>query len=643
MFNINQINVTDEDIAEIEAIFGFLLNDGQKKLLRYWDSVDIQACPGSGKTTTLAAKLIILAKKIPNSFHQGICIITHTNTAVAEIKEKLGPYASFYSKYPHHFGTIQSFVDKFLAIPRYKNEFKHAPNIIDFETYSKAINKIPSLKYSGTINLFDIKNIDLGGLSYNKHNFSISKNINDAERFTINGLKPETIKKHYDKVFNAKESLFSDGYLKYDEAYSLSYKYIREIPKLKEILPKRFPFVYIDEMQDMERHQSEIIEILFGSSKTVLQKIGDTNQSIYSYGRSESDNESEWQPKINSELQLVESNRISDNIVDLVRDVCISPQTSMVGWKNPQPIRPAIIVYKSESIHLVKDTFARLIIKNEISPEKVFKCVGARLSDAVLNINSYWPDFNRAKERTEFKNLISYILAIKKSIIISRNLKEVRKLFWESYCKCFRICNLKNPSTNYYYTAYSLQQYLKSIGSENKIIEFDTQISKWIDDLRDSKDIFDDFVIYFKSLLIFLGGNINQDLTDFIANKEIEELDEKKETRKYSFSENGKVIDLHFDTIHGVKGETHTATLYLETFNRTYDIGGKIIEFIISNDKDKSRQRGIPAVKKKLPLAYVALTRATHFVAIAVNSERFTDNHKRYFEEKDTEWEILYI
>lgn len=145
MLDFKKLNITDEDIAFVENHFGFKFNEGQKKIIRFWDSNDIQACPGSGKTTTLAAKLIILAKKIPKSFKQGVCVITHTNVAVAEIKSKLDSYSTFYLNYPNHFGTIQSVVDKFFTIPSYKNEFKQSPNIIDTDSYCKEINKFKSL------------------------------------------------------------------------------------------------------------------------------------------------------------------------------------------------------------------------------------------------------------------------------------------------------------------------------------------------------------------------------------------------------------------------------------------------------------------------------------------------------------------
>ncbi|WP_369127725.1 UvrD-helicase domain-containing protein [Brevibacillus laterosporus] len=59
-------------------------------------SKDIQACPGSGKTTTLLAKLTILSRKLPLKSNKGICVLTHTNVAVDEIRKRLGGRADVF-------------------------------------------------------------------------------------------------------------------------------------------------------------------------------------------------------------------------------------------------------------------------------------------------------------------------------------------------------------------------------------------------------------------------------------------------------------------------------------------------------------------------------------------------------------------
>lgn len=105
------------------------------------ESRDVKACPGSGKTTTLLAKLIILANRMPLPENQGICVLTHTNVAIDEIKSKLGHKADILFSYPNHFGTIQSFVDKFLAIPAYKGIYNNSPKRIDNDLANDQIKK----------------------------------------------------------------------------------------------------------------------------------------------------------------------------------------------------------------------------------------------------------------------------------------------------------------------------------------------------------------------------------------------------------------------------------------------------------------------------------------------------------------------
>ena len=64
--------------------------DGNRSdIIKNLESIDIQAFPGSGKTTILIAKLAILAKKWSYT-NAGICVLSHTNVAREEIEERLG-------------------------------------------------------------------------------------------------------------------------------------------------------------------------------------------------------------------------------------------------------------------------------------------------------------------------------------------------------------------------------------------------------------------------------------------------------------------------------------------------------------------------------------------------------------------------
>ena len=50
----------------------------------------------------------------------GVCVLSHINVAVDEIKMRLADYADILMSYPNYVGTIQSFIDQFVTIPYLK-------------------------------------------------------------------------------------------------------------------------------------------------------------------------------------------------------------------------------------------------------------------------------------------------------------------------------------------------------------------------------------------------------------------------------------------------------------------------------------------------------------------------------------------
>ena len=81
--------ITREDIVEVAVSEALVFDDEDRiSILQAMRSIDVQASPGSGKTTLVAAKLILLARKWPYK-DRGICVLSHTNVAKDEIIERL--------------------------------------------------------------------------------------------------------------------------------------------------------------------------------------------------------------------------------------------------------------------------------------------------------------------------------------------------------------------------------------------------------------------------------------------------------------------------------------------------------------------------------------------------------------------------
>ena len=132
---------------EIRAAHDMLLpgkpyfEDDKIEVIRSNESRDIKACPGSGKTTVLLAKLSILSNRMPFADSSGVCVLTHTNVAIDEIKARFGGKAYLLFSYPNFCGTIQSFVDKFLTIPWFNSFNSHPLVTVDDERAFTIIRK----------------------------------------------------------------------------------------------------------------------------------------------------------------------------------------------------------------------------------------------------------------------------------------------------------------------------------------------------------------------------------------------------------------------------------------------------------------------------------------------------------------------
>jgi hypothetical protein len=73
-------------------------------------------------------------------------------------------------------------------------------------------------------------------------------------------------------------------------------------------------------------------------------------------------------------------------------------------------------------------------------------------------------------------------------------------------------------------------------------------------------------------------------------------------------------VRIEVSTVHAVKGETHAATLFLETFYYQYDLGC-VLDRIKAECAIPERGR----MREMLPVTYVALSRPTDFLCLAMH------------------------
>ena len=231
-------------------------------------SQDIKACPGSGKTTVLLAKLLILANRMPFADGSGICVLTHTNVAIDEIKARFGSRADILFSYPNFCGTIQSFVDKFLSIPWF-NSYAPTPVVsidddransiitkaymsIDWKT-RQVINYLfkENDKYQKACKGKDWEGTEKIKLDFIKNTYVSFKDgkfyrkYGDERALASFNPKSSSQSQTYKFINLIRCAAIREGVLKYNDAYSIALKYSQDVPELRDSISQRFKYLFI--------------------------------------------------------------------------------------------------------------------------------------------------------------------------------------------------------------------------------------------------------------------------------------------------------------------------------------------------------------------------------------------------------------
>jgi hypothetical protein len=122
-----------------------------------------------------------------------------------------------------------------------------------------------------------------------------------------------------------------------------------------------------------------------------------------------------------------------------------------------------------------------------------------------------------------------------------------------------------------------------------------------------------------------LYGDPSREALDYLVWEDLPGLTSSaKSQNQFSFvsENNGAHVTVQVKSIHAVKGQTHPATLVLETFNRTHDLK-QLLPYLsgarsVTGKEDRAQQQ-------RLRTIYVALSRPNNLVCLALNSQHVTE------------------
>ncbi len=658
-----EINITDENIVYSERVLLSSeqeFDDERKIFIKNLETIDLQAVPGSGKTTALLAKLLIIEKHLPFENGSSILVISHTNAAIDEIKNRIAKYCPKLFSYPNFVGTIQRFVNEFLAIPYYLNHFKKKPFRIDDEIYNEKLD----ILFRWNIKGFTVQD------QKNARYFLMGKNCKHSFRFglgsghivlldRINGNKLRIERPRRGKVwsdFNNDEKrkieswlrafktriLKDFGVLHFDDAYFLANLYIKEVPQIKTLLQKRFCYVFVDEMQDMDKHQYDLLEEIFfdkGNSISNYQRIGDKNQAIFN-GSAKLDDI--WKDR-HTILKLKGSYRLTEEIANIVKHfglefVDIEGRFINYGGSN---IKPHIFVFDDNTITNVIPEFAKFVnnLKGEQklpdNPKNSYKAIAWRkekVNSEKLGLQNYWIKFNADEHRPkeDYSFLESYLLHYDKD---KKTLESVRKSILNALLRILRYENILDDN-NRNYTKQKLLFHLKE-NNEEQYEKLKLLLYRWsINIIKGKKNgVYSELQGYISELLDIFEKSIDKSI-EFIktpANNKHDTSVLVKSNNDNIYEKDGTKIEV--TTIHAVKGQTHTGTLYLETFYQRKHESNRLLDQFKGNNFNNIGTYD----KQSTKMVYVGLSRPTHLLCLAIHKDRFKEDD---FKDK---WGIIHI
>jgi len=369
--------ITRQDIVDIAASENLVLDDEDRiSVLESMRSIDVQACPGSGKTTLISAKLILLAKKWPLS-HQGVCVLSHTNVAKDEIIDRLKKSKTIEAQrllsYPHFIGTIQEFIGKFVAFPLIRSKgikIKHVDtdtcvDLIYASLQRRTRTYIDNKSRQSNV-LYDFDLIVQGGdISINVPTFP---NGSNSPSFT--DLK------------TVRERMISEGYFFYKDIFAFAEVALFANDQIQKTLRERFKMVFIDEMQDTQKFQDELLCQIFPLDEPTLaiQRFGDPDQAIFNGINGEKPNESyNVKSTANMDFVINKSHRFDNNIAAKIKCMSFNEvrlETELSEDSLAERIRSAssgrafehtVIIYSDRTRGDVIPTFAD-IVSRQFSP-----------------------------------------------------------------------------------------------------------------------------------------------------------------------------------------------------------------------------------------------------------------------------------
>ncbi|WP_084709022.1 ATP-dependent helicase [Aequorivita vladivostokensis] len=575
--------------------------DINPELQAYFDvrgKVVLNACPGGGKTTAIAQKIINLESEYRDLYgkYSGIACLSFTNAAKDEINKTYTNLCNQSLQYPHLVSTIDSFINLYITLPYYyllERNFAR-PQILENNSRLDSFWKIKYKNKSGKLvdgitqkmNTFKARDNRSVYFLYPPSqirlepngSYSVNGNAPSAEKVDLNVFK--------DYCTYIKKWQFEKGLITTNDSAFIAYTLLRKNPTIAEWLVKRFPHIIIDEAQDNSLLQHQIFEVLNEQGLKNIEFIGDPYQSLYEFRDA---NPQLFIDKFNHQdyegLNLTNNRRSSQHIIDcfsLLRPLTERTIKSACKENLNEPI--LIYRYKTEGKSSVINHFESHCNWKGFMDKKVV-VRGNTVRNKMLG---------RDALQKPWHNDLAYNLITAKIEYEDKNLRDAINIARHI------VIDLENPELSYSERAHLRADLKTNYNFNARLIKFIRKLPNLSYSVRDWSTKCPKYV---KDAL-----GLDYDI-DFGLKRASKYLD--KSTLDEPVSDHFNRVDIDktstLTTVHQVKGKTLDAILiFFDENNHIQNINFRDIE---------PEKEGFISEKKRI--IYVAMSRPKHLLSMA--------------------------
>lgn len=615
---------------KVEAMVKLLgldpLDAEQWDFLQSETTQDLQAAPGSGKTTLIGLKLALMADAW-TSVTGGVCVLSHTNTAKNEIADRVASLAAGRRllHYPHFIGTIQSFVHTFLALPAVRAKGVEVRSVDDAAFETAAIRLLQHPDYSTLRSYVERQRDGTGIVS------GATFTYKDGELVVTGATREPPFRAETTsgkQLSSLKWTLARRGVFRYQDMYAIAQQYLTEHPGIVPAVSARFPFVLLDEMQDTSATQHELLDLVFASLPTVVQRVGDTNQGIYSDAGAVSGPASAF--PLSGAAELSVSRRFGPQIAAVASRLAVRRPQQLHGAGPDGQV--AVLLFDEATATDVVPTFERMaavIVPEDILLRRPPRVLGARQgrggSQAYpQSISCYVPGYTPPGRPTAHRALIDAARAAGTQWKSGADSHEAATELWNALRASF------TPLTGEGLPALGrLERSAATPGGRVRIL---------LRELLAHGSAFDEAG----------WGMLTEQLTvqmKLLADRPLKAVGleftpaAEAAAAAYGVPRSSAAVPAVRSvpgTIQSAKGETHAATLILECLEKNgkkFDVTQALRMVAEGGDP----QRELKSVQAAVQLVFVGATRPTHLLVLAAHRDR----GKRYAEVMiDAGWDV---